>query len=42
MVDLDEFDGKPKAMAKGWFCTKLYGKVLIAQIMNKMGKGLVV
>ena len=42
MVDPDEHDEKPKAMAKGWFCTKLYGKVLIVQITNKMGEGLVI
>ena len=42
MVEPDGHDGEPKAMAERWFCTKLYGKVLIAQIMNKMGKGSVV
>lgn len=43
MVELDGFGEKIlKAMAKGWFCTKLYSKVLNVQITNEMGEGLVI
>jgi len=43
MVELDGFDEKIlKAMAKGWFRTKLHSKVLNVQITNEMGEGLVI